>query len=356
MISGCCSNAASCAVRWLIRRQHIIGLCASNTTAGEAERESTRFPSTPLLHYLAKTPEPSLLRQTAGVMPSWRWAAGAIPSQACRYGPAIPQAIDTLASCGYCLAFPAHTWKNLVIKKTLVLVFALASLATTAAFASAAAAQDTAPTQSQAEFVSGLLTADDLAHVEPVSTEYRRQLLRVELDILIELHALTLTEAEQTAVIDAWLALLPPPPAELTTPDPTGSKGQIGTRSNLAPRSSGERPPSDTGYRNCSSRWVTAVAVTYGIGYGSYDTIHLDPSWLGSVYASVDQVYTGMYLCMHAEQHITARVRSWQSIKQQIACHQLGWFAGTGATWDLEGYRGENPWWGFTVFSHRCNW
>ena len=96
-----------------------------------------------------------------------------------------------------------------------------------------------------------------------------------------------------------------------------------------------------------------AVAVTYGIGYGSYDTIHLDPSWQGTAFASVDQLYTAMYLCKRAEQHITARVKSWVSIKQQIACHKLGWFAGTGATWDLEGYRGEKKWRLYSVWSHR---
>lgn len=157
-------------------------------------------------------------------------------------------------------------------------------------------------------------------------------------------------------VFDAWLAVFSPLSADQAVPGPAGSNGRTNRGSNLVSRSSGERPPSDTGYRSCTSRWISAVAVTYGNGNGTYDTIHLDPSWQGTLFATADQLYTDMYLCMHAEQHITARVISWRSIKQQLACHQLGWFAGTGATWDLEGYRGENSWWFFNVLSHRCNW
>ena len=215
-----------------------------------------------------------------------------------------------------------------------------------------ASAQD--QPKSKTEFVAGLLTVDDLAHVEPVSTKYRRQLLRAELDILIKKHTLTLTEAEQKAVIKAWLALLPTPSADQSVPNPAGMNGQSSRGSSLAPGSSGKRPPSDTGYRSCSSWRISAVAVTYG--NGKYDTIHLDPSRLGTLFASTDKLYTDMYLCMHAEQHMTARVKSWRSIKQQLACHKVGWFAGTGPTWDLEGYRGEKSWWFLTAYKHKCNW
>ena len=236
-----------------------------------------------------------------------------------------------------------------------VLALAAAVMAASIAIIPTASAQDQSKDDSVTQVVS-LLTADDLSYMIPVGTQNRRELLEVELSLLTDEHDLSMTADEQSAVIDAWLALIAhhQPRADYTFV-PAGPGGASWS-SGISWSSSGERPTTDTGYRSCSSRNIDAVGISFDVLDG-YDTIHLDPSSSGTLFASVHDMYTDMLICLRRELHMNPQVRSWDdSIYDQLACHMAGWFLGAGATWDLEGYRGNIAWWPWGVWSHRCNW
>ena len=119
--------------------------------------------------------------------------------------------------------------------------------------------------------------------------------------------------------------------------------------------SSGERPSTSTGYMPCSSSYIDNIGVSYQVN-GGYDSIHLEISFWGKWAASSYEIYAAMISCFKRELHMWPHVDNWDSIYQQLDCHKLGHFAGTGPTWDLEGHRPSNTRWIWGVLWHRCNW
>ena len=139
-----------------------------------------------------------------------------------------------------------------------------------------------------------------------------------------------------------------------TTDAPPSNSGSI--LPTIFPGSSGERPPTDTGYQQCSSSNIEAIGISYNQIDG-YDTIHFDPSTTGAWTALATNIYSEMISCLTNELNYQLNVSSWVSINQQFDCHILGHPTGqTGPTWDLEGHREPKDNWLTTIGEHWCNW
>lgn len=245
-----------------------------------------------------------------------------------------------------------------VLRRNIALTLATAVLATAVVLIpTIASAQDESEEDSAAQvaFVSSLLTAEDLSYLSPLQPQQRRELLEVELSLLVDDRNLNLSAEEESAVIDSWLALVAShePRAEYT---PVSTKNRSGARGSVGPRSSGgSRPSTDTGYLSCSSVYIDSIGISYD-RIGGYDTIHLDPSTTGIWFANGSQMYNAMVSCFKRELHVFPHVRNWDSIYQQLVCHMVGHYVGAGPTWDLEGHRRSHFWWFLDALFHRCDW
>lgn len=248
--------------------------------------------------------------------------------------------------------------KTNALCKTIAVFFTLTLMTVLSATAVSAQDQDEEDPTSSVDTIQDLLTLEDLEYVLPLGSRERREFIEFELSLLIEAHDFDLTEKQQSTLIDSWLELLEnhEPQADYIVPRDAKwrSNGSDSRETRSNSRSSGERPSTDTGYLNCSSVYVDSIGLSY-YGIGGYDTIHFEPSRVGRT-ASSSQLYSEMISCLKRELHLWPHVKSWDSIFQQLACHNFGQLIGGGPTWDLEGHRGSkwNWWWG--VWSHRCNW
>lgn len=213
---------------------------------------------------------------------------------------------------------------------------------------------------SEVSSVYNLLSFQDLEYLLPLETRERRELIELELSLLVEANGLTLSEEQQSVLVGSWLALIQD---HRSQPDfrVSDTVRQRGMGSNPyrgrfpGIYSSDDRPITDTGYMNCSSTLIDSIGVSYQRTDG-YDIIHLEPSATGRWLYGSFEMYMDMVACFKTELHMWPQVRSWDSIYQQLACHKLGHFIGGGSTWDLEGHRRDNTFWLFTVAFHQCNW
>ena len=125
------------------------------------------------------------------------------------------------------------------------------------------------------------------------------------------------------------------------------------------------KPETDTGYKDCGSRWVNELGINFDwyendAGEQIYDVLRIVPSrWArylpGPTESIAGFVYNGMRKCLR-EHGWTVQWRSSSAMWQQIHCHIVG-RPGGGSTWDIEGHRKSNWWWYLTLAPfHKCNW
>lgn len=126
------------------------------------------------------------------------------------------------------------------------------------------------------------------------------------------------------------------------------------------------RPRTDTGYLSCQMNyWMSDLGVRYNASnthYWSFHVVYTDNStrtWAASLPGSADVadgVYRELHECLRQHRLVHPVVLSWDSIWQQIRCHAFYHWTGLGgSTWDLEGFRPDNPS-GHLSPLHGCNW